>query len=526
MFCIRRFCFERAMKFLTAISCAVPFGMSLLPCANAGDYASLPESFKQKWEALLHYSRGKSDIDNDGQFFLAPNGHVSPASELLATLSALQASSDVRCRFPARTYLITGQLPSDSCEGFNEYKKYISAQKVALVFASESSTSPVSSMGHLFLVVEGVNALGLNKRHAVAFVADSSANGNLLIEFLKDSIVGRYVLNPYDDSIYTYVSKEKRSLWEYELILTPEQKNWLFLHLYELKANATKYSFFSHNCSTGINRILSTANEAFHYKDDRYYVTPIEYTKYVNAAELVRSITVRPSDDDLRRLRQGLPLDPLKSPKTSKLSVSTVYDRDLRYGVRLKLLPFHSDIEEDVVDKTSLTEVKFGEVTASAYKDHFIVENLTLVNLRSLTNLQYEGLKPGFGIQLHGNVDQTHTSLYPDVHVGTGFVWGETGLRPFCQFDVGAHLMPNDSKLYFNNRIGAIFTSSVLGKVTFWGSRPLASSGHYRNIAKQWHLNFSKKLGERFELTASADLYETADSRNRKQITFGLGYRF
>ena len=165
-----------------------------------------------------------------------------------------------------------------------------------MAFATESDNSPVSSpLGHVFLVLEGKNKLGLTKRHAVSFVADTGASPNLLIDLIPNEIAGRYILNPYDDLIYNYISNGNDHCREYELTLSAEEKTMLLLHVYELKEHGTKYSFFSHNCATGLNRVLTTANPKLAYRNDRFYVTPIEYIKFISQTGRVRSITVRPS---------------------------------------------------------------------------------------------------------------------------------------------------------------------------------------------------------------------------------------
>ena len=341
--------------------------LAFSPCLWATTYNDLPQNFRNKWEALLHYGHGRSALSSDSNFFLSNNGATNPASELLATINSFEKDPSYKCQFPARTYLLFEQLPDASCSGYLEYKEFVSAESISLVFASESETSPVSSMGHVFLVLEGHNAKGLYKRHAVAFVADTSVSQNLLIEFLKDSIIGRYVLNPYDDLIYNYVSEEQRSLWEYKLNLSEEEKKWLFLHLYELKEHSTKYSFFTHNCATGLNRVLAVASSNLLYPNDRLYITPVEYIQHIYHTGRVHSIVVRPSYEDQFRLESKYPLDPLKTNKTSRIKIGFLYDHYLKHGVNLEFLPFSHDISEATEAKTQLNESKFFEIKTSFF---------------------------------------------------------------------------------------------------------------------------------------------------------------
>lgn len=160
----------------------------------------------------------------------------------------------------------------------------------------------------------------------IGFVADMSENASLLMGFLTDQLVGRYVLMPYRELIDDYVIKERRSVWAYELLMTAEERRRLFLHLFELKAHKIKYSFFQHNCATGLNRILATASTDFRYPKDQYWVTPAEYTIFVNQTGRVQAASVIPSHEDAYRLAHQLPLNPLETPKTSRLGVRVGYD--------------------------------------------------------------------------------------------------------------------------------------------------------------------------------------------------------
>ena len=107
--------------------------------------------------------------------------------------------------------LLFNKKIGNECVDFNEYNEYVPFDSVSLVLASESETSPVSSMGHIFIVAEGFNKFGLLKRHSSGFVANASTNSSLLFQFLTDSIDGLYTLSPYNDTIYNYINKPRLS---------------------------------------------------------------------------------------------------------------------------------------------------------------------------------------------------------------------------------------------------------------------------------------------------------------------------
>lgn len=494
--------------------------------AYGATYHDLPTSFREKWEALLHFSHGRSVLSQDSDFFLSSAGATDPAAELIATIKLLENSTQGKCDYPARNYFLTRQLPSPSCKGFKEYRDFVSAEKVILAFATESDNSPVSSMGHVFLVLEGKNKLGLTKRHAVSFVADTGASPNLLIDFMQDEIAGRYILNSYDDLIYNYISNEKRSLWEYELTLSAEEKTMLFLHVYELKEHGTKYSFFSHNCATGLNRVLTTANPKLAYRNDRFYVTPIEYIKFISQTGRVRSITVRPSVEDKYRLSHNYSIDPLNTVATSRLKVGGLYDNRLKGGIKLEFLPFSHSIEEHLLSKPQLNESKFFEIISTFYNDRALIERVTVISLRSLPNLAISSLKPNFGFELHGDVNSDHTSLYPDLHLGTGGVYGEVGIRPYFSLDVGVHWNPGKPQLYGLGQLGIYFTDTKLGKASFSLKRSIATEGDYRGMKLACEITYSLRMTSDISFGGSMQFYRGGIADNDKRFLFDVGYRF
>ena len=208
--------------------------------AEAVSYNDLPLDFRKKWEALLHYKQGRSLITNSDNYFLDPYGYIDPAGELLETINFFQNTPEGWCVFPARYYLIYGSLPlNNNCNDFKEYTDYVNVEKLSVVFASEDETSPISSMGHVLMMIDGKDINGIRKKHSFGFVADNSSS--LFFDFVTDSIEGRYILSPYSNVIYKYVSEEHRSLWEYSLNLTREERFLVFLHMFELKNHKIKY---------------------------------------------------------------------------------------------------------------------------------------------------------------------------------------------------------------------------------------------------------------------------------------------
>lgn len=501
-------------------------GMLFGTYVSAGTtYKELPLEWKRQWEALLHYEGGRSVIAPESDFFLSKAGAQNPAVELSATLAYFQQDSRHQCEYPARAYLLTGRVPANSCRVYREFERYVALDDVRVVFASESETSPVSSMGHVFLVLGGVNSLGVYKQHAAAFVADTAKNKNLLMDFLQDQMIGSYVLMPYDDWIYQYVSKEERSLWEYELDLNDSARQWLRLHLFELKEHNIKYSFFTHNCADGLAQVLGAADADLSVSEPKAFLTPVQYTQHIVQAGKVKSITLRPSQEDARRLRQGVSPDPLKTPAPTRWQLAATYHSDFGGGIQGSFLPFFSDIREGNPAQSKLSEVKFLEVMAKAFHHQAWVDQITLVNIRSLPNIALAKPKLNIGVQLHGNEGIKHTSLRPDIHIGTGLSYREKGVRPFWSMDVGVYWQSGTPQYYAQQQIGIYYSDGDFGTLQVLRQDSISSRGDYRGSPGQWALSYDRRLNNAFNAFVHARHVDLSDS-DFSEVTLGISHRF
>ena len=498
---------------------------SLAVVADTGvPYRELDAQWRAKWEALLHYEGARSVIDPSSDFFLSPQGAFHPDKELAATIDYFKSDPVHACEFPARAYLITGQKPNKSCSAYQEFEQYVALDSVSLVFASESETSPVSSMGHVFLLLGGVNQQGVFKQHATAFVADTAQNKNLLMDFLHDRMSGSYVLIPYDDWIYQYVSLEQRSLWEYELALSDEARQWLRWHLFELKEHPIKYSFFKHNCANGLSQVLTAADPSLSVAHTGVYLTPVQYTQWMAQKGTVKKLTLRPSSEDAQRVKRGNRPDPLKTPAASRWQVSANYRSGEEAGLGFSFLPFFTDLKEINPAHAKLTEVKFFELDARVFQHHQWIEQITLVNIRSLPNLALSRPKLNLGFELHGTQGNKSTSLRPDIHIGTGFSLREKGIRPFWSVDAGVYLSPIGTQYYALQRLGIYYTKDPI-KLELYRQDSVSQKGDYANSPRSYHANFSYAITPQVSAFARASCVKLTDSR-MSEVSVGLNHRF
>ena len=238
------------------------------------------------WKALLHvqtgwFGRRASELP-EGSFFLAEEGRTDPGAELEATLQALLETGEsgdeaVHCRFPARARWLAGalELPPDRfaispCPALDEWQKNLSPRGITMIFPEAFMNNPASMFGHTLLRLDvadpsaPANLLGF----AIDFTASTA--GDAAPAFLFKGTLGLYPghfgLSPYYDKLEVYADWQNRDIWEYPLDLTPDEIEFVLLHLWELNDVAIPYFFFRQNCSYQLIRLLAVARPEIDFR--------------------------------------------------------------------------------------------------------------------------------------------------------------------------------------------------------------------------------------------------------------------
>lgn len=243
------------------------------------------------WQALIHHSHGRFLLSESG---LLIGSAKSPREELDASLQALASDASFRCRYPAREAFLRARFALDAagatapCPELDEYRRRAPADQIKLVFVAENLEQPSSIMGHLFLKVAGAGADGQPREHAISFFTDPiGLNFPLyLYQGMVAGMPGYFSLTPYRDHVAAYVQREQRTLWEYELRLDTEQRERLWLHLYELKAGRYKYLFASYNCATLVLHLLGVASPGL-LERPLAWVSPKEVVRIAQRQRLI-----------------------------------------------------------------------------------------------------------------------------------------------------------------------------------------------------------------------------------------------
>lgn len=318
-------------KFLFSVFLSPPLLLLCLMMISAPawseevDLRSAAES--PRWLALLHVNRGSTlrsrhrSYVADDNFFLAADGRSDPHAELVASLHAMRdAGAETRCRFPARYRFLAEALgwqeesPFSHCEEYLEWREQMPAERVVLVFPAAYLNSPSSMFGHTLLRLDGDEDDGVWLSQAVNFGAEVDASDNSIFYIyrgLAGGYPGYFSIVPYVTKIQDYAHLENRDMWEYELALDADQRQWLIEHLWELRDIRFDYYFLDENCSFRLLELVDVARPDTGLMDGmRLTEVPVNTVRALEEAGLLAGRVYRPSKAvELDRLVSRLPLE-------------------------------------------------------------------------------------------------------------------------------------------------------------------------------------------------------------------------
>lgn len=322
---------------LTAKLLPVILLLTLAPAAGAAqdlDYArelkatasALKLARDRTWIVLLHYmptiGGWKSEADSP-DFFMSPDGKTRPDLELAATLDMffLPAADfqfterqHPQCAFPARYAWLKerlgfdpARLPEQPCPAFEEWKETLAAKSVTLVFTTEYLNNPASMFAHTFLRFDRDQRSSLLLSYAVSYSASQTSSNPIIYSVfgLTGGFPGNFSTLPYYLKVEEYNSMENRDLWEYQLLLKPEQVDRMVRHTWELGQTHFNYFYLDENCSYHILSLIEAAQPSLRLRERfSMYVAPVDTIHEITLTPgLVGNVKFRPS---LRRNMQAL----------------------------------------------------------------------------------------------------------------------------------------------------------------------------------------------------------------------------
>ena len=171
--------------------------------------------------------------------------------------------------------------------GFDDHV-FIESASFVLVAESQSSLSTI--FGHGFLKLEGRRGT-----HALSYYNTFDSTLESFAEVVTGRSEGVYVLIPYKEMRDFYVKEERRSLWEFELQLSEQEKSALKERIGELEGLKDTYNVMYNNCCTQLEDLLCSVNPSFGYAPLKTFKTPLEYAKFLTKQHLVDAIRYLPA---------------------------------------------------------------------------------------------------------------------------------------------------------------------------------------------------------------------------------------
>jgi hypothetical protein len=207
-------------------------------------------------------------------FFLAPDGATNPLAELTATLSELKKpvsgppDSHAVCRYPGRAMWLKSVLPEEAqqfpkvpCADFARFSYNGDIESISVIFAAGYLSNPASFFGHPLI------KFNVSRARVGTSLLDVSVNYGALtppnehpVVYAVKGLFGGYAATFTHRHFYfnthAYGETELRDLWEYRLSLTPEERDLLVGHLWEMMGRHFIYLFLSDNCASAMSYSL------------------------------------------------------------------------------------------------------------------------------------------------------------------------------------------------------------------------------------------------------------------------------
>lgn len=271
----------------------------------------------KQWLALGHYKYNMlsaqwiSEADHH-DFFISPEGKISPKKELKATIHALffnkkSPSKNVICQFPARYYWLRtkfydSDLPKieEICPNIIDWLNKKSTDHLSIIFASAYLGNPSSMFGHTFLrFYNNFNKAGSLNTETINYAADANGKQGIIDFVVKGLFGGLPGITdelPFYRRLRSYSENEGRDLWEYHLNFAPNEIKLIALHLFEIKDKVFDYFFLDENCSYRTLAVLAVAKpDLSPFEVFSKYAIPIDTIRLINDHQYITGVYHWPS---------------------------------------------------------------------------------------------------------------------------------------------------------------------------------------------------------------------------------------
>ncbi len=436
-------------------------------------------AYNSQWRALLHYEGNKSLINKTSPFFISPQGYKNPKAEYNAFIHAIlieelhaltrpdkksyNDSTSVLCQYPARLTFIATQLYGTErkqlltriyakhCVGLDMFRNSVDFDSIALEFAGESNNMPYSAMGHIYLTAQHMqaaymsDATAANKAYTISFFAAPNLGLNPLtyIRIFVGGVKGHVVLMPTKIVQQEYLNDEKRTLYNFKLLLNQQEKRLLRQHLWELKDKEIHYKLITYNCNTAMRKILAVANPSFDIRSKKPLQTPTEYLALLHKKGLItqQHITLPPKKQAF--VKKYGHNNVLNTKKNSRISIAYAgfmqpnmpYISNLYNNIQLEFSPIYIDgrnadtaYKEFMESKLAALSMGFDFNVLRPYINKFELLRLKSVldftKTHSLSKLFYIGFESNLyqpsNQKSFLSLPNTSSHIMPTIEVGIG----------------------------------------------------------------------------------------------------------
>jgi hypothetical protein len=247
---------------------------------------------------------------------LSHTGSQNPLNELIATLAALQTSSDTlnahpQCKFRGRYYWLERQFDFTELNitpvRYPEYDNFANKQNIksfSLIFATGYLGNPASYYDHLLLKLNTStdNATELEDTF-INYGAKVPANENMAT-YITKGLIGSYSSTFTADKFYfhkhAYNDNALRDLWEYELNFDDTTNQLLVAHIWEMLNVSHNYYFFNRNCAYRMAELIELATDKPFTQDNLPWEAPQSILQKLSSATyrgqpVIKSINYIPS---------------------------------------------------------------------------------------------------------------------------------------------------------------------------------------------------------------------------------------
>ncbi|MFV0626760.1 MAG: DUF4105 domain-containing protein [Alphaproteobacteria bacterium] len=593
---------------------AIVFLAMLLPCTVFAKetaaqkmirIADEKELYKERaWLDLLHYEGKTSVIDSHSPFFLdRTSGYKNPKAEMKATIEAFffkdrYDDEHAVCMFPARfdflvkkTNISPKAFPKQHCFGYKEFQQKVPMDTVSIVFASENNMVPTSIMGHLFLKFSGETSSKQLREHAFSYFAVDvdTTSPEFYYDVLFSSVDGMYILSPYVNKKRGYLYEEQRSLWEVNLKMTDDQKQFMHKHIWELKEKLVGYSFVFHNCGTALDNLLKVPYEDLDFSTSKPFKTPIDYILYLKEKDKVDDVVFVPSPEyELKMIRNNYSLldfyqarkyisegkeeklsekqqyltdvilnyeyskekiseedyiklyrgkndeielveekrDALKTKASSKIYMGyRHFDKD---GFRLKYTPVYQEISD--VSPAYFDDYETKILSLDFIYDHkFYLNEFDIIKMRSIVDASVSNdiFSKYAKVSFENALGEKGFRLKPVLEGGWGVAYSffNYKLKPYFLPKVG-YRYDDVNNFYASPEVGIIFTPWEDVKLITSYDKFYNSKRNNRGYNEKFSTTLSYDLTQNWGVNLEYNKYAATKTSDDKEINLGLGYHF